>query len=295
MFPESARRPQCCCGSISAWRRSKRSKKAVEGRALRVVPGLGAKTEENIARAIERLGIGGKARRTPIIAAMRVASDTAGALREVPGVERVEVMGSLRRFRETIGDIDLLVASTEDSGSVAERFVALPVVADVVAYGARKSAITTWSGMQIDLRVVRPDQWGAASIYFTGSKAHNIRLRQMAIERGWTLNEYALADAETGDVIAAESEKDVYRALGLDWVPSEIREDAGELELAANGELPMLIEVGDVRGDLHVHTDMSGDGRDPLEAMVSAAANRGYEYVGRYRSCRGLGHQRRQP
>ena len=175
----------------------------------------------NDSASVARLG------RTPIIAAMRVASDTAGALREVPGVERVEVMGSLRRFRETIGDIDLLVASTEDSGSVAERFVALPVVADVVAYGARKSAITTWSGMQIDLRVVRPDQWGAASIYFTGSKAHNIRLRQMAIERGWTLNEYALADAETGDVIAAESEKDVYRALGLDWVPSEIREDAG--------------------------------------------------------------------
>ena len=252
---------------------------AVKRQALRAMPGLGAKTEQNIARAIERLGIGDKARRTPIIAAMRVASDTAGALRELPGVERVEVMGSLRRFRETIGDIDLLVASTEDSGIVAERFVALPVVADVVAYGARKSAITTRSGMQIDLRVVRSDQWGAASIYFTGSKAHNIRLRQMAIERGWSLNEYALADSATGDVIAAESEHDVYRALGLDWVPPEIREDAGELELAADGDLPTLIDVGDVLGDLHVHTDMSGDGRDSLEAMVAAAAHRGYEYL----------------
>ncbi len=247
---------------------------------VRTLPGLGRRTEENIARSIERLGLGGKDRRTPIIEAMRTARDIADALGALPEVERAEVMGSLRRFRETIGDVDVIVTSDGDSDSIMERFVGLPVVRDVVAYGARKSAIIASSGIQVDVRVVRPEQFGSAAMYFTGSKAHNVHLRQLAIDRGWILNEYGLSDTESDEVIASATEEEVYAALGLQWVPPEIREDTGEVELAAAGELPRLVEEADLRGDLHVHTDLSGDGREPLEAMLAAAHKRGYEYVG---------------
>jgi DNA polymerase (family 10) len=254
-------------------------KAAIEAEALRTIPGLGPKSEENIARAIARLGLGGKERRTPIADALRLAGDVTAALASVPGVQRAEAMGSLRRFRETIGDVDVVAVSEADPDAAMARFVALPVVAEVVAYGARKSAIVSSSGMQIDLRVVEPHQYGAAALYFTGSKAHNIRLRQLAIERGRTLSEYGLAEAEGGRVLASATEEEVYAALGLQFVPPEIREDTGEIELAAAGNLPRLIEEGDLRGDLHVHTDLSGDGRATLEEMAGAAAARGYEYL----------------
>jgi DNA polymerase (family 10) len=254
-------------------------KAAVEAQAVRTVPGLGVKSEENIARAIERLGVGGKERRIPIGEALRAAADVTEALGAVPGVMRAEVMGSLRRFRETIGDIDVVVAAESGPEAVMNRFTSMPLVAEVIAYGARKSAIVSSSGMQIDLRVVEPGQYGSAALYFTGSKAHNIRLRQRAIERGWTLSEYGLADAETGEVIASATEEAVYAALGLPWIPPELREDDGEIELAAEGALPRPIRQEDLRGDLHLHTDLSGDGREPLEAMLTAAAARGYEYL----------------
>ncbi|MDX1689433.1 MAG: DNA polymerase/3'-5' exonuclease PolX [Acidimicrobiia bacterium] len=255
-------------------------RRALDAERLRDVPGLGAKTEGNIRRSLERLGgLGGKDRRTPIIEAMRTARDAVAAIGEVPGVERAEAMGSLRRFRETIGDVDIIATSTGDPGAVMERFVSMPVVRDVVAFGGRKSAVVSSSGLQIDLRVVEPEQFGAAAVYFTGSKAHNIALRQRAIERGWTLNEYALADAESGAVVASETEEDVYEALGLTWIPPTIREDTGEIELAARGELPDLVTGADLRGDLHVHTDASGDGRAPMQAMLRACEDRGYEYV----------------
>jgi DNA polymerase (family 10) len=228
---------------------------------------------------MERLGIGGEERRTPIIEALRIAGDVAAALAALPTVERADVMGSLRRFRETIGDIDVVVTSRGDAEEIMQRFVELPVVRDVVAYGARKTAIIGAAGMQVDVRVVRPDQYGAAALYFTGSAAHNVRLRQLAIERGWTLNEYALSDAATGAVIASETEEQIYEALGLSSIPPEIREDDGEIELASAGDLPRLVEEHDLRGDLHVHTDLSGDGREALEDMVAAAAARGYGYV----------------
>ncbi|HSG79547.1 MAG TPA: DNA polymerase/3'-5' exonuclease PolX [Acidimicrobiia bacterium] len=254
-------------------------KAALDAEKLRDIPGLGARTEENIRRSIERLGIGGKDRRTPVIEAMRTARDVLAALRQVDGVERVEYMGSLRRFRETIGDIDIIAVTSGDADTVMDRFVHLPVVREVVAFGGRKSAIISSSGLQIDLRVVEPHQFGAAAIYFTGSKAHNIVLRQMAIDRGWTLNEYALSDAGTGEVIASETEEEVYGALGLAWVPPTIREDAGEFELAADDALRAFAAEGDLRGDLHVHTDESGDGRDSITAMLDACVERGYAYV----------------
>jgi len=253
--------------------------RALEQQELRMLPGMGAKTEENIARSLEWLGVGGKERRTPIIDAMRVARDVTGALARVPGVVRAEPMGSLRRFRETIGDVDVIVASTGDAEAVMTRLVELPLVRDIVTYGARKTSIVTASGLQIDVRVVRPDQYGAAKVYFTGSKAHNIRLRQMAIDRGWSLNEYALTDTETGRVIASETEEDVYAALGLPWITPEVREDTGEIEAALAGDLPDFASEDDLLGDLHVHTSLSGDGRDDLETMVETAERRGYTYL----------------
>jgi DNA polymerase (family X) len=253
---------------------------AVERQELRSLPGMGVKTEENIARSLKRLGVGGKERRTPIIDATRIARDVAAALAAVPGVVGAEPMGSLRRFRDTIGDIDILVASTGDPEQVMERVVALPMVRDVVGYGARKTSVVTASGMQIDVRVVTPDQYGAAQMYFTGSKAHNIRLRQIAIDHGWILNEYGLADAETQRVLASETEEEVYSTLGLRWIAPEMREDTGEIEASVDGSLPELVAVDDLLGDLHVHTSLSGDGREDLDAMVNAAKGRGYTYLG---------------
>jgi DNA polymerase (family X) len=139
--------------------------------------------------------------------------------------------------------------------------------------------VLTRSGLQVDLRVVAAEHLGAATLYFTGSKAHNIRLRQRALERGWTLNEYALTHAETGQVVASRTEQDIYRALELAWVPPPMREDTGEVELAAKGELPALVTLADLRGDLHCHTTLSGDGRSTLEEIVAGAAARGYEYL----------------
>ncbi|MEE9299283.1 MAG: DNA polymerase/3'-5' exonuclease PolX [Acidimicrobiia bacterium] len=254
-------------------------KAALKREELRALPGMGAKTEENIARSLERLGLGGKERRTPIIEALRVAREVATALGEVSGVVRAEPMGSLRRFRETIGDVDVIVAGTGDPDAVMKRLVELPLVEDVVGYGARKTAIITAAGLQIDVRVVTPEQYGSAQMYFTGSKAHNIRLRQMAMDRGWVLNEYALADAETGRVVASETEEDVYAALGLPWISPELREDTGEIEAALVGELPSLVAEEDLLGDLHVHTSLSGDGREELADVVEAAKRRGYTYL----------------
>ncbi len=252
---------------------------ALDAQAVRTVPGLGARTEENLARALERRGPGGKERRSPVADAMRVAGDVTAALSSVPGVLRAEAMGSLRRFRETIGDVDVVAVAPSDPEAVMARFTTLPIVAEVVAAGTAKAAVITSSGIQVDLRVVEPHQYGSAALYFTGSKAHNVHLRQLALDKGWTLSEYGLADAESGRVLASATEEEIYAALGLQWVPPELREDTGEIELAAAGALPRLIAEGDLRGDLHVHTDLSGDGREPLEAMVAAAAARGYEYL----------------
>ncbi len=253
-------------------------RRAVDQQRLRDLPGLGAKTEENVARAIERLGLHGKERRTPVGVAWRVAAEVADALRTVPGVEAVQPAGSLRRFRDTIGDVDVVVAAAA-AEPVMERFVGLSLAAEVLARGPTKSAIRTWDELQVDLRVVEPGQLGAALLYFTGSKDHNIALRSRALQRGWTLNEYALSDAETGNVVAAATEAAVYEALGLAFVPPELREGLGEVELAEEGALPDLVARDDLRGDLHDHTTLSGDGRATLEEMAEAAAGLGLEYL----------------
>jgi DNA polymerase (family 10) len=251
---------------------------ALAAQKLRAVKGLGEKAEEKIRLAVERIGTAAKENRRPIAEAMPIARELVAALEALPGVERAQYCGSLRRLRETVADVDIVVASREPS-SVREAFVALPAVREVVGSGDTKTSVLTATGLQVDLRIVDPRSFGAACQYFTGSKAHNIKLRQRALERGWLLNEYGLTDTATGEVIASETEEAVYRALGLPLVPPPMREDRGEIERAAAGEPLPEIRIEAVRGDLHVHTTLSGDGKSPLEDVVAAAAERGYEYL----------------
>ncbi|MGI9649368.1 MAG: DNA polymerase/3'-5' exonuclease PolX [Acidimicrobiia bacterium] len=253
-------------------------KAALAAEKLRDLPGLGQKSEEKIAHAIERLGLHGKDTRTPIVEALPLAVSIVEELLTLPAVKKADYCGSLRRFREDIGDIDILVSSTEPD-TVMGHFVTLPAVTEVIGHGDTKSSVVTRRGIQVDLRVVQPKEYGAALLYFTGSKTHNIHLRQLAIDRGWTLNEYGLSDLETDELIASRTEKDIYQALQLSLVPPTLREDTGEIERAAAGDLPRLVALGDIKGDLHYHTDLSGDGRSSLEDMVAAAAARGYAYL----------------
>lgn len=247
---------------------------AIQVGALRDLPGFGEKTEQNLAATLQRLGTSGKEHRRPIAEVLPVAVGIVHGLEDLG--EAVAYAGSLRRFRETIGDVDVLVAAG-DHRPVTERFATLPDVAEVHAAGETKVTASTPTGLQIDLRVVDPDQFGAAMAYFTGSKAHNIRMRQLAVDRGWTLNEYGLFDGER--VVASKTEQEIYDALDLQYVPPPMREDTGEIELAARRELPEVVRLRDLKGDLHVHTDWSGDGRASLEEMLEAAGSRGYAYV----------------
>ncbi len=250
---------------------------AIETQRLRELSGFGKKTEEKLRRAIDRLGMTGKESRRPIAEIMPLARRLVASLTAMKEVEDARYCGSLRRFRETIGDIDIVVASTEPA-PIMEWFATMPEVKEIIGRGDKKTSILTASDLQIDLRVVAPDEFGAATLYFTGSKSHNIKLRQRAMERGWILNEYALAETDTGEVIAARTEEEIYAALDLCWIPEPMREDTGEIELAEKGELPERITLDDLLGDLHVHTDLSGDGRSPLEEVVARAHDRGYRY-----------------
>lgn len=250
-------------------------KAAIAAGKLADLKGFGAKTVEHIQQGIEFLGR--TAGRTRLSTAAAIADELCAALREVPGVLRLEPAGSLRRGCETVGDIDIVCAA-QDGAAVIRRFTKLPGVQQVLAEGDTKGSVRVDAGkgrtIQVDLRVVPEESYGAALQYFTGSKAHNIRLRERAQERGWTLNEYALSDGKK--VLAGRTEKEIYDALELPLVPPEMREDRGELDLK---HAPRdLLKLEDIRGDLHLHTDAS-DGRDTLEAMVAAARERGYEYL----------------
>jgi DNA polymerase (family 10) len=251
---------------------------ALEGKRLREVHGFGAKIEEKLLHAVDRLLSAGKEKRRPIAQAMPIAQELVATLEALPGVERVQYCGSLRRLRETVADVDIVVASREPL-SVREAFLKLPTVREVLGSGDTKTSLLTSTGLQVDLRIVEPKQFGAACQYFTGSKAHNIKLRQRALARGWLLNEYGLSDSQTGAVLAQESEEAIYRALGLPLIAAPLREDRGEIEEAEKGGLPSPVRLEEVRGDLHVHTTLSGDGKSALEDVVRSAASRGYEYL----------------
>lgn len=244
-----------------------------EGR-LRGLKGFGAKTEDNILRGIELMRSSGE--RVLLDVAAGVADEVVAALSTLPQVERCAHAGSLRRMRETIGDVDVLAAST-DPHPIMEAFTALPLAAEVVVAGDKKTSIRTDRGLQVDLRIVPPEAWGAALQYFTGSQAHNIRTREIAVKAGLKLSEYGLFDADSGDLIVSRTEDEVYERLGLPWIHPALREDTGEIEAARKDELPRLVTVEDLRGDLHSHTDLT-DGIASLEDMVAAAADRGLEY-----------------
>jgi DNA polymerase (family 10) len=251
---------------------------AIDAKKIRVLHGLGAKMEEKLLHAIDRMGLTGKDQRTPIAKALPLARELVAELEKLPEVERAQYCGSLRRLRETIADIDIVVAS-KSAAAVVASFLKLPAVSEVIGSGDTKTSVLTSTGLQVDLRVVEPHQFGAACQYFTGSKAHNIKLRQLALDRGWLLNEYGLSVAETGEVVASNSEEAIYEALGLSFIPPPMREDRGEVERAAEGNLPLPVLLEQLRGDLHVHTTLSGDGHSSLEEMVAAAAARGYTYL----------------
>jgi DNA polymerase (family 10) len=242
-----------------------------EGR-LRGLKGFGERTEENILHGITLMQQAGD--RVLIDVATELAEEIVAEL--TPLAERCTYAGSLRRMRETIGDIDILAASPE-SGPLMETFAHLPYVTQVIGRGDTKTSIRTTEGLQVDLRVVPPESWGAALQYFTGSKAHNIRTREIAVRAGLKLSEYGLFDAETDELIVSATEEEVYERLGLPWIPPTLREDGGEIQAALHGELPDLVTLDDLRGDLHSHTDLT-DGLAPLEEMVAAAAARGLAY-----------------
>jgi DNA polymerase (family 10) len=244
---------------------------------VRDVPGLGAKTEARILRGLsETSGVEG---RMPLGRALSLADDLVRNLRETGLFARLEYAGSLRRGRETIGDLDLLGVAErpEEVAEAADAFCGLPDVDEVLVSGVTKSSVRMREGTQVDLRIVPAASYGAAMQYFTGSKDHNVALRKLAVAREWKLNEYGLFDRNER-VLAGDDEAGIYERLGLQFVPPELREDRGEIEAAEAGSLPALVELADVRGDLHVHTDWS-DGRASLEEMVAAARDRGFAYI----------------
>ncbi|HEX2223229.1 MAG TPA: DNA polymerase/3'-5' exonuclease PolX [Thermoanaerobaculia bacterium] len=257
---------------------------AKEGR-IATVPGFGAKTQEKILAGIQDRRQ--HSSRLLLQEAERHVEPLLAYLRAVPGIERLEVAGSYRRRRETVGDIDLLATTTAGpagAAAVMEAFRAYPQVSQVLMAGDTRSSVSLGSGLQVDLRVVPPESYGAALVYFTGSKDHNVKLRRRAVERGLRISEYGVykvaesSEDPDGEWIAGREEADVYATVGLPWIPPEIREDWGEIETAAAGRVPDLIRVEDFRGDLHMHSVWS-DGRNTLEEMVAACVARGYEYM----------------
>lgn len=247
--------------------------KAARSGKISALPHFGKKSEEKILKGIGFLRTSGT--RLPLGEAFPIAESLAGALRKVPGAEEVVVAGSFRRWKETVGDLDIIVVSKKPQ-AVAEAFVSLPRVQRVIAQGTTKSSVKLKNGLNVDLRVIPRASFGAALHYFTGSKEHNVALREIAVKRGLKLNEYGLFRGKRQ--IAGETEEGVYRALGLSYVPPEMRENLGEIALARRHRLPSLIEYGDLRGDLQTQTDWT-DGRHSIREMVSAAKQRGLEYI----------------
>ncbi|HLY16644.1 MAG TPA: DNA polymerase/3'-5' exonuclease PolX [Bryobacteraceae bacterium] len=243
---------------------------------LRVLPRMGAKLEEKVLKSIaqyrQRTG------RYLLSYAEDMARELTVYLRETPGIEEITAAGSLRRGRETVGDLDLLVTGPA-AGEVLERFIRYPRVEQLLARGENKASATVGrEGLQVDVRALPRESFGAALQYFTGSKDHNVAVRTRAVKMGFKLSEYGLYRSADDTKVAGETEAGVYEALGLRWIPPELRENLGEIDLAAEGRLPELVEVAHIRGDVHMHTTET-DGRATLEEMAAAARERGYGYI----------------
>ena len=242
---------------------------------LRALPGMGEKTESNILQGLKTVRRG--LERKPLLVGLEIAGEIIDRLEALPVVDRIVVAGSSRRGRETIRDIDLLVVSKKPA-AVMDQFVQLPFVDQVQAHGETKSSIRTSQGLQVDLRVVAPESFGAAWIYFTGSKAHNVKIRQLAQQKELLVNEYGVFRKKGNRRVAGKSEEEVYKSLGLPWVPPELREDRGEVEAGLKNRLPSLAEIKSMRGDFHMHSDWT-DGGYPIEEVARAAKAKGYEYM----------------
>jgi DNA polymerase (family 10) len=248
---------------------------AAESGALAALPGYGEKTAQNVLRALTR--VSKRDQRISIGRARPLVDELTAMLEPYDFVHQLMPGGSVRRWSPTIGDIDLLATSSSPE-EIMDIFVALPIVGQVLGHGPTKSTIITDNGLQVDLRIVPDESFGSLLQHFTGNKQHNIELREYALARGLSLNEYGITDVQTGGTSRYDSEEEFYRALGLEWIAPELREAHGEIDAARSGGLPELIKIEDIRGDLHMHTEWS-DGTVPIEEMVLAARERGYEYV----------------
>jgi len=255
------------------------------GHKLSGLPGIKDKTEENILKGIEMLKRGME--RQPLGKVLPLAKEIVNELRRNAPADKIQIAGSIRRWKETIKDIDILVTS-QNPKAVMDAFVHLSHVKEVIMRGPTKSSVIVHAGIQVDVRVVEEDSFGAALAYFTGSKAHNIRLREMAARAGLKLNEYGMFRERDGKKLGGRNEEDVYRLLGLPFIPPEMREDSGEIEAALAGRLPHLIELSAIRGDLHVHTKRS-DGSHDFDELIIEARKRGYEYIAITDHSKGLG------
>lgn len=247
--------------------------KAVKSGALNKLPGMGAKKAENLLKGIEQFR--SRKGRFPISIALTYAEAIIAALKKLKEVDQILPAGSLRRMKETIGDIDILVTSKKPD-KVMNVFTKLPQVKEVMAKGKTKSSVILKSGIQTDVRVVEPESFGAAAHYFTGSKQHNIRIRELGVKKGLKINEYGIFKGKKK--IGGSKEEDVFKSVGLPFIPAELREGTGEVEAAAKKKLPKLIELKDIKGDLHMHTKAS-DGGNTIEELAEEAKKIGYEYI----------------
>jgi DNA polymerase (family 10) len=249
-------------------------KAIVEGR-FASLPGLGEKTADNILRQLRRHRY--KDVRIPLGTAQPLVDEIVSALSQQPGVRHLQPAGSLRRAKETVGDIDIM-GTADEPARIVEAFVHLPMVEEVLAKGPTRASVIAANGIQVDLRMVDHNSYGSLLQHFTGSKEHNVMLREIALHRGLSLSEYGIAVVDTGEVEKFADEAAFYERLGMQFIPPELREAQGEIEAAQKRKLPELVDMGDIRGDVHVHTDWS-DGRDSIEAMALAAHRRGYQYL----------------
>lgn len=249
--------------------------KAVKGHQIKNLPGMGEKSETNILRGIELY----KRRKERVLlgTALPLAEEIAESLRQLKETDKISFAGSLRRKKETIGDIDILATSRKPE-KIMKTFTSLPHVREILAEGPTKSSVITKDDIHIDVRVVEPISFGAALQYFTGSNAHNIKLRELAVKRGLKINEYGVFDVKTNRRIAGEREEEIYQILNLPFIPPELREDRGEIKAAQENKLPELIKYSQIRGDLHLHTKWS-DGANTIKQMAEAAKKRGYKYI----------------
>jgi len=252
-------------------------KAAAEGERLRALAGLGARSEEKILEALAFQAGNPDAGRRLLGDGLPAVQAVVSLLREHPAAAAVSEAGSVRRRKETFRDLDIIATAT-DPAELTSYFTQLAWVVDVVAHGDTKATVVSTDGLRFDLRVVPPESFGNLLQHFTGSKEHNVAMREDAVRRGLSISEYGVTTVENGEVFASQDEDSVYAFLGYQPIPPELRENAGELEAARRGELPQLVELGDIRGDLHTHTSWSSDGKNTLEEMVAAAAGRGYDY-----------------